>query len=535
MITAERILFPGSLRERLAASLLAMLLLVAFAPTLVEMGHEWFRHSEYGHGILMPPVAAWMIWERRKRLKALRRNGRGSPWLELSAALALVPLGVLLLLGEMRLSWFLKPFAFIGALAACIVILYSWEGLKALLAPLFVLCLMCPVPWRVVIGITLPLKRCATVLATGLADISGLDASLQGNLIHVPGISSLQIVDQCSGVNSLISLASLALLGCLFWRRHWLLKAAVVLSCVPIAVLLNSLRIWLTAVLAVRVSPDAAQGFFHLFEGFLLFGVGALALLGWARVLGGLAPARAPAAPGEAAPAPILRDRPLLRGLAVALSVVALATTAYGAQRMRARLGGTGTDLAAADRMGVAFASLPLEIGDYRGERRTWDEATVRASGADAYGSVRYVDGRQRVYDLFVGGALRNAENFHAPNVCMPSAGWETLSANEVASRASGDAEAPTLRRLMLQRGDERMLVYYWFQAGDRLASSEWAVRGYRLLDLLRGHDLSPTLIISAYVPVEGDLAAADEAAQRFLAALAPHLRAAISRGGIHG
>lgn len=535
MITAERILFPGSLRERLAAASLAMLLLVAFAPTFLEMGHEWFRHSEYGHGVLMPPVAAWMLLERRGRLKALRRTGRGSPWLELSSALALVPLGVLLLLGEMRLSWFLKPFAFVGALAACIVILYSWEGLKALLAPLFVLCLMCPIPWRVVVGITLPLKRCATVLATGLADISGLDASLQGNLIHVPGISSLQIVDQCSGVNSLVSLVSIALLGCLFWRRPWLLKAAVVLSCAPIAVLLNSLRIWLTALLSVHLSPDAAQGFFHFFEGFLLFGVGALVLLGWARVLGGLVPARAPAAAVETAPAPILPDRPALRGIAAALAIVALAGTAYGAERMRARLGGAGTDIAAASRMGASFASLPLEIGDYRGERRIWDEATVKASGADAYGSVRYVDGEKRVYELFVGGALRNDENFHAPNVCMPSAGWETLAAAEVAPRAAGGAATPTMRRLLLQRGDERMLVHYWFQAGDRLACSEWAVRGYRLLDLLRGHELSPTLIISVYVPVEEDLAAADEATQRFLDVLAPHLRAATSSGGIHG
>ncbi len=129
MIKAERILFFGSVRERLAAALVAMLLLMAFVPTLLEMGSEWFKHSEYGHGLLMPPVAAWMIWERRARLKALRRTGRCTPWLELSAALALVPLGVLLLLGEMRLSWFLKPFAFVGALAASIVILGSWEGL----------------------------------------------------------------------------------------------------------------------------------------------------------------------------------------------------------------------------------------------------------------------------------------------------------------------------------------------------------------------------------------------------------------------
>ncbi len=534
MIAADRTLFPGSLRARTAGALLAMLLFVAFAQTLMEMGREWFAHAEYGHGVLMPPIAGWMVWQRRSRLIALRRTGRGSPWLEFAAALALVPLGILLLLGELRLSWFLKPFAFVGALAASIVILYSWEGLKALLAPLFALCLMCPIPWRVVVGITLPLKRCATVLATGLADLTGLDASLEGNLIHVPGISSLQIVDQCSGVNSLVSLVSVALLGCIFWRRPWPLKAAVVLSCAPIAVLVNSVRIWLTALLSVHVSPAVAQGFFHFFEGFLLFGVGALALVGWACVLGRLVPEKPAVAVQERTPR-IRRDRPLLRGVAAVLAVIALAGTAYGAQRMRSRLD-AHTDAAAASRMGEAFATLPLEVGAYRGERRVWDEATVRASGADAYGSVRYVDSDHQVYELFVGGALRNEQNFHAPNVCMPSAGWETIAAGEVTSRCAGvPPVAPEMRRLLLQRGNERMLAYYWFQAGDRLASSEWAVRGYRLLDLLRGHELSPTLIISVYVPVREDLAAADEAAHRFLAVLAPHLRAATSSGGIHG
>jgi len=531
VIPTTGLLFPGTLRERFAAALVAALLLLAFAPTLLELGAEWFKHAEYGHGLLMPPVAAWMIWERRSRLKALRRTGRGSPWLEIASALALVPLAVLLLLGEMRLSWFLKPLAFVGALAACIAILYSWEGLKALLAPLFVLCLMCPIPWRVLVGITLPLKRHATVLATGLADLSGLDASLQGNLIHVPGISSLQIVDQCSGVRSLVSLVSVALLGCLFWRRHWLLKVVVVVSCVPIAIIFNALRIWLTALLSVHVSPEAAQGFFHLFEGFLLFGVAALGLLGWAFTLGRIFPRRASDAAVAPAQPPrqVRQDRPLLRAIAVAFAAVTLAGSAYGAQQVRGRLGSSGADAAAVARMSAAFATLPLEIDGYRGEHRVWDENTVKASGADAYGSVQYVDSKRQIYDLYVGGALRNDENFHAPNVCMPSAGWETLSAEE------STRPGMPMRRLLLQRGEERMLVYYWFQAGDRLAGNEWAVRFYRLLDLLRGQALSPTLIVSVYVPVEEDVAATDVAAHRFLDALAPDLRAATVSGGIHG
>ena len=263
--------------------LLAALLLAAFLPTLVELVREWVTVPEYGHGLLMPPVAAWMIWRRRRDLASLPRGGADSRWLPLLGALALVPLTGVLLLGEMNLSWFLKPLAFVGALAACIALLYSWRGLRALAAPLLVLLLMCPVPWRLVIDVTLPLKRHASVLATGLMDLSGLEAGLQGNLIHVPGITSLWIADQCSGVRSLLSLMSIAIVGCLFWKRHWSIKLAVILSCIPITVLVNALRIWLTAVLAVHVSPETAQGFFHVGEGFLLFLAAATILWGWAR------------------------------------------------------------------------------------------------------------------------------------------------------------------------------------------------------------------------------------------------------------
>jgi EpsI family protein len=302
---------------------------------------------------------------------------------------------------------------------------------------------------------------------------------------------------------------------------------------VPIAVVLNALRIWATALLSVHVSPEAAQGFFHLFEGFVFFAIGALVLLGWARVLDGLVPRRQPSAPAAPPARPIRPDRPFLRGIAAVWAIVALAGTACGAERMRARLDGQA-DMAAVGRMAAAVSDLPLEVGDYRGERQVWEEATVKASGADAYGAVRYEDRERHTYDLFVGGALRNDENFHAPNVCMPSAGWETLLAADVSLRGGGEAAVP-VRQLLLQRGAGRMLIYYWFQAGDRLASSEWAVRGYRLLDLIQGRELSPTLIISVYVPVEEDVATADAAARRFLATLAPHLRAAICSGGIHG
>jgi exosortase len=194
----------------------------------------------------------------------------------------------------MKLSWFLKPYAFVGSLVAVVWGFYGWRAIRLSVPALVTLLLMCPLPGRVQEGLTVPLKHSAALLATGLLDLSGVAATLEGNLIHLPAIEDLWVADACSGIRSLIALVSLAVLACFLWRRHWLVHAAVLVSAVGIAILVNGLRIWITGMLSVHVSPDVAQGFFHFFEGFALFGVAALLLTLWAVLLGRLFPARAP-------------------------------------------------------------------------------------------------------------------------------------------------------------------------------------------------------------------------------------------------
>ena len=136
----------------------------------------------------------------------------------------------------------------------------------------------------------MPLKNTAAVLATGLLVISGIEATLEGNMIHAPGIDGLWVADACSGIRSLISLSAIAVLACVIWKRTIWLKLVIIASCVPISILVNSMRIWLTGVLSVSFGPETADGFFHFFEGFVLFGVAALILWGWSLLLNALLP-----------------------------------------------------------------------------------------------------------------------------------------------------------------------------------------------------------------------------------------------------
>ena len=532
-VQAQRLFF-GSTRENLFAVLLGALLLTAFGPTLVELARNCWDRAEYGHGLLMPPVAAWMIWERRHELAKLRRRS-AAPWMSILGALAFVPILTLLLLGEIKYSWFLKPYAFVGAVGAGVLVLYGWQGVRALMAPLVVLLLMCPWPQRILDGATLPLKHHASVLATGLMSLTGMNASLEGNMIHVQGIDSLWIADPCSGLRSLISLMSVAVLGCVFWKRSMAIKAVVVASAIPVSVMVNALRLWVTAFLCANVSKEAAEGFFHEFEGLVLFGLAAAILLGWGALLNYILPRRAESEVAEEDVAQDTPDRPFARRAAVGITLLLLAGATFGVYSIRAWLGGEGVDAAARARLQAAVA-LPRDLGEFKGNSIEWDKTVVEYSGADAYSAMSYRGKDGASVQLYLGAALRNDNNFHAPNVCMPSAGWEKLSHDEVKFDVyKVDQKDPRMQRLLLQRGESRMMVYYWFQAGARLAGDEMAVRRQRLVDLLKGRPLSPTLIVCVYVPVRDGLEATEKMAQKFLAAIGPRLRDITVSGGING
>jgi len=255
------------------------LVTVAFAPTLLELAAKWSTRPESSHGFLMPFVAGWMVWDRRAELAAL------APRASLLGALLLVPCVAVLLIGEVAVFEVVKPFAFVGSLGAIVWALYGLPAVRVLLAPFAALLLMCPPPYSLVNALTVPLKGSAALIATGLLDLTGVRATLDGNVIVLPGLEKLFVADACSGINSLVSLTSVALIVCLVWRRHWAVGLAVVLACVPIAILTNGLRIWMTGLLSVKSGPEAAQGFFHSFQGMALFGAGLVLLWGWTALL----------------------------------------------------------------------------------------------------------------------------------------------------------------------------------------------------------------------------------------------------------
>jgi exosortase len=285
-LTAQKTASPGGLSEGAAGvdarlltprgvlqsvTLLALLGLL-YGHVLVNLARQWFDDPNYSHGIFVPICAALLLWIHRKSWRSTPLQPSISGLLFVAAAMGL------LLVGTLGAELFLPRFSLCVLLGGLVVYFAGWRMLRAVLAPWLVLFLMIPLPAIVFNEIAFPLQLLASRLACSMLELLQVPVFREGNIIMLSSMS-LDIVEACSGLRSLMSLITVAVLYGLFFERRIWMRCLLVVVAVPVAVFANSLRIVISALLAQYVSPDLAEGFFHAFSGFLLFllSLGALA------------------------------------------------------------------------------------------------------------------------------------------------------------------------------------------------------------------------------------------------------------------
>jgi exosortase len=176
-----------------------------------------------------------------------------------------------------RSRTFLSRISLLLLIAGLVIFFRGWHSFRAVLFPWAFLFLMIPIPEIVFSQITFPLQILASKVAALLLPLLGVPVLREGNIINLPAMP-LEVVEACSGIRSLLSLVTLAIIyGYLVETRTWV-RVTLALASIPIAVAANSLRIVGTGLLVQYWDPDKAEGFFHIFSGWLVFVV-ALAML----------------------------------------------------------------------------------------------------------------------------------------------------------------------------------------------------------------------------------------------------------------
>lgn len=246
-----------------AGSLCALALLL-YWPTIAGLVKQWWTDSDASHGFIVVIFSAYLFWKTRNRWKETEHQP--SAWGILWIAIAMAGL----ILGTFGAELFLARVSFVLLLGGLLVQFVGWKMLRAYLAPWAVLFLMIPLPVIVFNEIALPLQFLASRLAGDALDLMGVPALREGNVIMLPSIS-LNVVEACSGIRSLMALITLAIFyGLLMEKKIWIRCVLVVLA-VPLAVGINALRIVGSGLLGQNFGKEYAEGFFHEFSGLVVF------------------------------------------------------------------------------------------------------------------------------------------------------------------------------------------------------------------------------------------------------------------------
>jgi exosortase len=240
------------------------LLLWLYLPTLTHLVLQWWSDPNFSHGFFVPVFSAFVIWQERDRLQRLPlRPAWSGVWF--------LVLGLcLLMLGQLGAEIFLARFSLLFVLAGLIILFFGWIFFRAILFPLAFLVMMIPIPAIVFNQITFPLQIFASKVASTILPWLGVPILREGNVILLPSIA-LEVADACSGIRSLMSLATLAIIYGYLMDRRVSIRILLAVAALPIAVAANSLRVVITGLLVQYWDPDKAQGFFHEFQGWLMF------------------------------------------------------------------------------------------------------------------------------------------------------------------------------------------------------------------------------------------------------------------------
>lgn len=239
------------------ALLPGVLLMVCYALLLAGLARQWASDPDMSHGFFVAPVAGFIVWRRRAELGAIPLAPN---WWGFAIA---VFGGVQMLLGTLAAQVFIARTAFLVSLTGAVLFLGGVRALRILAFPLLLLVFLFPLPAIIYARVTLPLQMFASATAEAILNCIGIPVLRDGNVLELPH-ERLSVVEACSGIRSLLSLAFLSLVYAYFFERRVITRWLLVAGTVPIAIAANAARVAVMGLLG---------GGLHLLQGWALFTV----------------------------------------------------------------------------------------------------------------------------------------------------------------------------------------------------------------------------------------------------------------------
>lgn len=263
--------FLSSIYVQLLVLIFSFLLL--FGHTIAKLVKDWSNNPNYSHGFLIPLITAFMIWQKRKEISQY-------PIVPSNSGVLIIVTGMVLhILGNIGAELFTMRVAIVLTVFGLSLHLFGWEITRKIAIPLAYLLLMVPIPGIVWNKIAFPMQLFASSVAEWTIQATGIPVFREGNILYLAS-TTLEVIDACSGLRSLTSLLALSAVFAYLCDHGVLKKLVIFLAAAPIAILVNVMRLALTAWIAERFGEQLAMGFLHEFSGWLMFLLGLAMLFG---------------------------------------------------------------------------------------------------------------------------------------------------------------------------------------------------------------------------------------------------------------
>ena len=500
------------------AALVCGLLAVIFAGGVADHDSGW-QTEEYSYGYPLPFLSAVLVWQQSTRLARLSLRSHWS-----GVVVTLVGLSCCIA-GELGAIYTLIQYGLLVVVGGGALALLGWRAFRLLLPAYLLLYFMVPLPQFVYHTLSSNLQLISSQLGVLLIRAFGITVYLEGNMIDLGGYQ-LQVAEACSGLRYLFPLAALGFIAAVFFRGPWWQKTLVFLSTLPITILMNSFRIGVIGILVDRAGPGMVEGFLHDFEGWVVFMVCAAFLVLEMWLFARCGSSRLTLGESFA----IQRPEPLPTGLPVVgrrlpwsfyQVLPPLAVTAFLVLWLPHREEQTPDH--------PAFVLFPGQIGEWRGHPARLGADHVAALRFEDYLLSDYVDDSGESINLYIAyySSQRKGASVHSPKSCLPGGGWQI---EDFSQREIADPEGRTIplrvNRALIGMGNERLLVYYWFQQRGRFLTDEYLVKWFLLWDAI-GRNRTDGAIVRLVIPAPlgSDLSHEDARLAAFIAEIRNPLR----------
>jgi exosortase len=255
----------------------SLLLAVCYAPILVALVERWNYDPDMGHGFFVPVIAGFIAWKKRGQIvgKPAKPN-----WWGLAIMLWA---GFQLYIATLGAELFLARTSFVISIVGAVLLLGGTQYLRIFGFPLFLLFFMVPIPAVIYNQVTLPLQFIASSAAEKTIDFLQIPVIREGNILYLPQ-QTLNVVEACSGIRSLLTLTFLSLVyGYFFEKRTWV-RIVLFFSTIPIAIAANAGRVAFTGVIS-QFKPELAEGWFHEAQGWVIFMIGLTILVAFHQLI----------------------------------------------------------------------------------------------------------------------------------------------------------------------------------------------------------------------------------------------------------